>query len=225
VKRLRLSRLSSKLSITIQETSRQLSRLQKARLVEKDSEGLFTLTGFGRLALKLLPSLDFLVGRRDYLLHHDLSFLPSEFIERIGELAEGEYGETLGAILNHFEEVLSESREYVWLMADQVLLTDSIAEKVMNGDGVSMRIVIPSAVVKKEDYTPLPSDFKGKVELGLVDEVRVGLALNERLAGVAFPDNTGKVDFGSGLRGNDLMFHKWCADLFLFHWNKARRIF
>ena len=53
--KLRSSRLSSKLSITAQETYRQLSRLRAANLVERASQGLYGLTGFGRVVLKLLP--------------------------------------------------------------------------------------------------------------------------------------------------------------------------
>ena len=222
--KLRTARLSSKLSMTVQETSRQLSRLQAASLVERDSQGLYSLTGYGTVVLKLMPSFDFLVHRKEYLLSHDLSFIPPEFVERIGELAKNEYRATVGSVLDHFEQVMSEAREYIWLMADQTLMVDSIAAKLLDGGSVTWRIIIPAAVTKEEDYRLPPSDLRGKVELGLVDDIRIGMSLNEKLAGVTLPDNGGKVDFDSGLRSSDPDFHRWCRDLFLFNWNKSKKL-
>jgi len=222
---LRPSRLSSKLSITVQETSRQLSRLQTAGLVERDSRGLYRLTRFGRVVLQLLPPFDFLVQRKKYLLSHDLSFIPPEFVERIGELVQNEYVETVGRVLDHFEQVLSEARQYVWLMADQVLMLDAVTEKLLDGGPVSWRIIIPAAVAKEEDYRLPPNDFKGRVELGLLGDVKLGMSLNEKTAGVTFPDKDGRVDFDSGLRSSDPSFHRWCEDLFLFQWNSAKKVF
>jgi len=223
--RLRPSRLSSKLSITVQETSRQLSRLHAAGLVERDDKGLYLLTGLGRVLLQLLPSFEFLVQRRKYLLSHDLSFIPPEFVERIGELLQNEYGETVGRVLDHFEQVLSEAREYVWLMADQVLMVDAIAEKMLDSDPVTWRIIIPASVTREEDQQLPSNDFKGRVELGVLDQVRMGMSLNERSAGITFPDREGRVDFDSGLRSSDPDFHRWCEDYFLFQWGSAKKIF
>jgi predicted transcriptional regulator len=51
--------------------------------------------------------------------------------------------------------------------------------------------------------------------------IKAGLALNEKIAGLTFPDVTGRLDFNSGFRSSDLLFHKWCYDLFIYHRNKA----
>jgi predicted transcriptional regulator len=58
----------------------------------------------------------------------------------------------------------------------------------------------------------------------LVEKVYAGLALNEKSAGVALADLTGKIDFNSGFASGDPSFHKWCADLFMFHWNSAKKV-
>ncbi len=109
-------------------------------------------------------------------------------------------------------------------MADQILLLDSISEKALRKDGVSLRVVIPGDVVKDDAYAGLVKDFKGEVELGLVESVHVGMALKEVLAGVIFPDDTGRVDFNAGFRSRKPEFHRWCADLFSFHWERARKV-
>jgi predicted transcriptional regulator len=221
-KKLRLSRLSSMTSMTVQEASRQVGRLQSARLVERDPRGLYLLTGLGRIALEFVPPFTFLAERRDYLLSHDLSSLPPEFVERIGELAKGEYSDALRGVLEHLQEVLSGSAEYIWLMADQLLLGGWVTDRVLNGDGVPLRIILPSSVAA--DLDPRPDQFRGKVELGLVERVEVAMALSESVAGVAFPDLTGRLDFDKGLRSRDPLFHAWCSDLFEHHWGRVRRV-
>jgi len=66
IERRRLSQLSTKLSATPQETSKHLTRLRDAKLIEKDSDGFFCLTAFGRIMLNLLPSIRFLTQNREY---------------------------------------------------------------------------------------------------------------------------------------------------------------
>ena len=48
--------------------------------------------------------------------------------------------------------------------------------------------------------------------------------MNERVAGVTFPSVTGEIDFNSGFGSDDPSVHKWCADIFMFHWNKAKSV-
>jgi len=55
------------------------------------------------------------------------------------------------------------------------------------------------------------------------DEIKAGIALNEKVAGLTFADNMGRLDFNSGFSSNDLAFRRWCQDLFDFHWNKKGR--
>jgi predicted transcriptional regulator len=55
IEKRRLSQLTTTLSATPQETSKHLTRLRTAKLIEKDSDGFFGLTAFGRLIMN--PSL------------------------------------------------------------------------------------------------------------------------------------------------------------------------
>jgi predicted transcriptional regulator len=230
IEKRRLSQLTSKLSATPQETSKHLMRLRNAKLVEKDSDGFFGLTAFGRIILNLLPSIRFLTQNREYFLSHDISSLPPEFIERIGELQEGEYGEKVGSILAHTQQVVQDAEEYIWLMADHPLG----GEEYVTGSGklessrtVTWRIIIPAAdsSIDWQDLRRTVGTHKGRIEYRLIEDVKnikAGIALNEKIAGVTFPDIMGKkLDFNSGFRSNDPIFRKWCQDLFEFHWNKA----
>lgn len=67
---------------------------------------------------------------------------------------------------------------------------------------------------------------RGRIEFALArdfGDIGVGIVLNEKRAGLAFTDMEGRLDFNSGFRGNAALFHKWCHDLFNFHWNKTKK--
>lgn len=225
VEELRLSALASKLDMTVQETSRQLARLEKANLVERDSRSTYGLTDTGRVAVALLPSFDFLTRNREYLTTHNLSSLPLKFLERIGELSENEYSDNLSAILKHVGRVVNEAKDYVWLMADHILLIDSIAGRIFGDEtgNLQWRILVPSAAVASVESQDLP-DLSQRVELRFVETVRVGLSINEKLAGLTFPDKTGKVDFNCGFRSSAPLFHDWCRDLFELNWDRSKSV-
>jgi predicted transcriptional regulator len=229
IEKRRLSQLTAKLSATPQETSKHLMRLRSAKLIEKDFEGFFGLTAFGKIIIvNLLPSIRFLTQNREYFLSHDMSSLPPEFIERIGELQESGYARRVGSILAHTKQVVQDAEEYIWLMADHPLGGEEYVTgsgKLESSSTVTWRVIVPAG--SSIDWTRLRASagtHKGRIEYHLIEDpndIKAGIALNEKVAGLTFPDTTGKLDFNSGFGSSDPVFRMWCQDLFEFHWNKA----
>ena len=224
----RLSQLTTALSATPQETSKHLTRLRDAKLIEKDSDGFFSLTAFGRIIVNLLPSIRFVTENREYFLSHDIFSLPLEFIGRLGELQEGQYGEKVGAILVHLQQVVQDAEDYIWMMADHPLGGQEYVTKsgkLENTSSVTWRVIIP-ADSSSIDWTELRRTVgtrKGRIEYHLIEDpndIKAGVALNEKIAGLTFPNTIGKLDFNSGFRSNNPIFRKWCQDLFEHHWSK-----
>jgi predicted transcriptional regulator len=91
---------------------------------------------------------------------------------------------------------------------------------------VTWRIIVP-ANSSNIDWTRLRASVgthKGRIEYHLIEDpndIKVGIALNEKLAGLTFPNSTGKLDFNSGFRSDNQVFRQWCQDLFEYHWSKA----
>jgi len=79
--------LSRKLNQTTTETFRQLQRLMEAKLVEKQPEGTYGVTEYGRLVLELTDPLKFLLKNKDYFVAHDIRRLPHQFIMRLDALS------------------------------------------------------------------------------------------------------------------------------------------
>jgi len=230
VEKHRLNQLTATLSATPQETSRHLMLLRNARLIEKDSAGFFGLTTFGKSILRLLPSISFLTQNKDFFMTHDISSLPLEFVERIGELRNSTYVKKVGSILAHAQQVLQNAEEYIWLMADHPLGGEQFLLNNVNFEtrSIAWRIIIPASSGKSIDWALLRRtvrNHKVRIEYCLLEdanEIKAGIALNEKTAGVNFMGDRGELDFSSGFTSTDPLFHNWCEDLFVIHWNKKR---
>ena len=229
-KKLKLSHLTTKLSATSQETSKHLMRLRNAKLIEKNPDGFFGLTPFGKIILNIVPSITFLTQNREYFFSHDISSLPLEFIERLGELQEGQYADKVGSILAHLEQVAQSAEEYIWLMADHRLGDQEYVTKsgkLESNSTITWRVVVPAdSSINWAEIRRTVGTHKGRIEYHLIEdpnEIKAGIALNEKIAGVTFLDPMGKLDFNGGFRSDNPLFRKWCEDLFLIHWNKKGR--
>jgi predicted transcriptional regulator len=227
IEKCKLSQLTAKLSATSQETSKHLTRLRDAKLIEKDSDGFLGLTAFGRIIVNLLPTMRFVSENREYFLSHNISSLPKEFIERLGELQEGQYADKVGSVLAHTQQVVHGAEEYIWLMADHRLGDQEYVTKSGKLEGnstVTWRVIVPaSSSINWAELRRTVGIHKGRIEYQLIEDpndIKAGMALNEKIAGVTFPDAMGKLDFNGGFRSSNPLFRKWCQDLFGFHWNK-----
>ena len=219
----RLTSLSKFLNCTAQECSHHLRRLSDSGFIRKGSEGLYETTALGRAMQSLFPSIKFLIEHKDNFLSHDLSFLPQGFIERIGELAGGQYVNNISLVLKHIDTVISEAREYVWLMSDQPIVSgESIGQNLL-ARNVLVKLIGEQTIERKE-FIDAKSMLKERIEIGTLQDVKFAMAINEVVAGVCFPDLNGKIDFRVGFVAKDLRFRSWCTDLFEHYWTRSRKI-
>jgi predicted transcriptional regulator len=216
---MRLSQVARKLSATVQETSRHLERLSRARLIEKDPASAYGITSFGRLVLSLLPSFDFLQKRREFFLSHDLSSLPPGFIQRIGELSEHHYVDRLDEALAHAERIIKEAEQYLWLMSDQQVRQSYPHE---HPEPVSLRLILPTGI-DLEAFQRIRKQTGSRLQIRSMDHVKATIVMNEKTAAVCFPSLDGRMDFTQGFAGKAPKFHGWCRDLYSFYWEKSKK--
>ena len=226
-KEYRLSDIAQRLDSSMQEASKHVARLREQDLVEKNpANGYYSLTTLGKLVTKLLPSIEFLSDNKEYLLTHNISMLPEEFIERIGELKEHQCNAKAGLVFSFTHQVLREANEFVWLMSDHSLIDSDVVFDIERDRNRSLtwRIILPTG--SKIDWQNIRSYAKNvntRIEIGLSHEIIAGMALNEKVAGLLLPDLRGSLDFNSGFISSSLSFCKWCQDLFGYVWNGSEK--
>ena len=216
---LRLTDLARKLSATAQETSKHLGRLVDGGLIQKGPGGAYRMTAYGNVIFGLMPSLIFMSSHQKYFLAHDVSALPQQFILRIGELEGNSYVEHVTNVINECQHLLGMAQQKFCWIADQPLpwaISRTLPE------GMLVRAIMQSDLTPK-GYQLAREVLGPRAELRFADKVKVGIAVNEKMGGVVFPDLSGRTDFSCGFIGYTPDFQRWCSDLFDHYWENARK--
>ncbi len=227
-----LTRLAEELGLTVQETSRHLSRLEKVGLTEKDVDGLHHLSRYGRLVLDQLPALEFSYQNRDYLNSHSLDGIPREFASRIGELMDATLVEDIVIGFNNVGRVVREAEEYVFSITDQYVLSQTPYFQQTLKRGVHMKNIdapfsVTPAQVPQEyrdpDFTKTVTEARkdGRLEERFLNPLGAYIFMSEReVAVLAFPLEDGRFDY-IGFASQGESTHSWCKDLFQSLWARA----
>ena len=217
----KLTQISRKLNLNLQETSRHLSRLKEEKLISKNTGGSYYLTPYGEGAIRLLPSLNFLSKHREYFQGHTIRHLPDEFAQRIGDLEKCSFADNIMITFHIVENMIDEAQEYVWILSDQILMsTQPLLEKAVNR-GVEFRLILPENMTPPPDFQPLPAIDK-VIKRKILERVWIIVAVTEKKGRVSFPTIVGKLDH-LGFQTKDEIARKWCMDLFEYYWSRARK--
>ena len=225
---LRLSHISSKLDFTVQETSRNITRLSKAKLIIKDIDGSFHLTPYGEEVLNLLSGYRFLFENRKYFGSHILFELPKIFRASLGVLDGCEVVEDVMVAFHNVEKMIGNSEEFVWILTDQVLastipyLTKAIEK------GVQFRLLMPRNYIPSNDVRELVNNpifekaSRNRIlENRFLETISIFLCLSENeVAAMAFPRSNREFDY-TGFRAKNEAVMEWSKTIFTYYWNKA----
>jgi predicted transcriptional regulator len=214
-----MQQIAKSLDMTVTETFRHLQRLSEAKLVEKKVDSTYSITSLGNLAIGLLSSFNFILKNGNYLLEHDVSCLPYEFVNRLGELSAGEF---CGEAVSHFNRVrkmVFEANEYIWAMAEQVESSHIQATNEKVSKGLKFRFIMQQDLAKTIKITPEVEHLK---ERRYLERICVTLLITEKESVVNLRRRKGEMDYG-GFFGTDEKFRKWTRDLFMYYWERGER--
>jgi predicted transcriptional regulator len=208
---LKLSHLSKKLDMTVTETSRHLQRLSDIQLVRKDADGRFSSTKYGELAIMLLSNLTFLSENRQYFLEHDVSNLPYEFSNRLGELVSSTYENDSVRLIARVFKMLEEADEYIWAKSYQLSpnMVPLIQNKVENE--VEFRGIYPTDIA-------IPSGLEHHIRL--LDKIEIRILVTDKEAMAGFKHQSEQPSY-TGFFSKDSKFIKWCNDVHQHYWEEA----
>jgi predicted transcriptional regulator len=235
--RCNLAKLSKDLGCTMPEVRRNIIRLTNSGFIERESDGTFLLTTFGKTILEQISTLDFLSRNKDYFSDHAFSSLPLKFIKRVGSLSNSKLISGLVSIDESLKDIYNRSQEYVYAMIPEVpidLIESIVARlKKVENKGFRFSYILPTHATvpkrRKELLEALGFDEllkKGTVERKMVNSLLIGVVLNDKQACVMFPriqrNDKIEVDMNSMFYGEDPDFHEWCLDYYRYIWHNAR---
>jgi predicted transcriptional regulator len=235
-----LAKLSKDLGCTMPEVRRNIIRLTSSGLVDRESDGTFCLTTFGKTILEQIPTLDFLSRNKDYFSDHTFSPLPLKFRRRIGSLSNSVLISGLVSVDETLNDIYNKSQEYVYATIPEVPLDliESIVARLKRVENIENKhfrfsyILHTHATVPKRRKQLLDAlGFeellkKGIVGRKMVNSLLIGVALNDKQACVMLPriqrNNKIEIDMNSIFYGEDPDFHEWCLDYYRYIWHNAR---
>jgi len=201
--------------------------LTKAKLIQKGSDGAYSITVYGSQLQEILPFLSFLTRHQEYFMTHTFLKLPQRFISRFGDLAEAELTDNAIVLFQHVDSLISRAAEYVWILSDQALSSTFPLLEQSLARGVELKVVLPADIeVPKipEEMLPDFSKYRGNlVQPRHLDKVTHVVILSEAEAVVVLPDLDGRLDY-LGFKMDDAVGHAWCHDLFLHFWNQTNPV-
>jgi predicted transcriptional regulator len=216
---LKMNEVARRLDVTATEAFRQLQRLSEAKLVQKQPEGTFNVTGYGKLVLQLSSAYKFVSKQREYFLTHDVWSIPVQFINRLGELSNADLILDAMDNINKGEKMFIAAKQHAWGIAEgriPELMNPIMDEKVKKG--LKIKMIIEEKLLAK--VAPIKMS---NVEVRGIKQIPFILASTENAATVCFRFKDGRLDYG-GFYGNDPSFVNWVNDLFLYYWQKAKII-
>jgi predicted transcriptional regulator len=226
----KLTGISRELDVSTQQCNRHLTRLVEAGLVRKDAEGLFSLTPFGEVVLRLNPALEFLTGNREYFMTHTLGELPSEFVVRIGELSNSEFKPNVMEGISEIEDIIKEAEEQLWVIINKRTrsVRPLVAEAIRRGvkvSSISVRSYVTELDVKREideedELTVVRAEEEGQAEVADADIFGVYMYASERAVYISFPHEDGTYDY-LGFVSSDPRAVVFCRDLYNYFWKRA----
>jgi predicted transcriptional regulator len=215
---LKMNKIASRLDVTATEAFRQLQRLSEAMLVQRQPEGTFTITCYGKLVLHLCSSFEFASKHKEYFLTHDVWRLPMQFVNRLGELSQTKLIMDAMENINMGERMFIEAEQYAWGLAEgrvPELMDPIMDEKIRKG--LKLKMLIPES-----DLSTVPAMKTPNIELRGISDIPAIIGITEKEATICFRFIGGRTDY-AGFSGNDPIFLNWAKDLFLCYWNKGKR--
>ena len=217
---LRYSAILKVSGLNTTDLSRQLSRLIKDSIVEKDSSDRYKLTQFGRLASTSIPMISFLVEYQGYFNTHDLSAIPPSLIEDIGSLRKGNMVSSVYESINLQRNIISTIRERFWMLTDDLSPSWPTSTQNLLEHDVEIRAIVTPELAEKirQDATPL---MKAKMQVRTLDIVNLVLGYSDKHALICFPSLEGEPDRNHYLFGYDVVFKHWVFHCFRHFWEQA----
>ncbi len=204
--------------MTATEAVRQLQRLSEASLIRRKPDGSYTITEYGRLELHLSASSEFIFKHREYFLNHDVSCLPHQFVNRIGELSQTELTTDTIENFNRVGKMFSEAEEFVWAIGEQALESAGRTVNEKTSKGVKFRFLTPERLLLANVSPPATAQ---NVEVRSLSDIPAIMAITDKEAVVCLRLIGGGVDY-AGFYGRDPIFLGWAGDLFRDQWERAK---
>ena len=229
-KKLNISKLAEILDATKPEVHRNVSRLTKADLITKESDGNYILTIYGKTTLMQIPTLSFISENKEYFTNHTLGNLETKFIQRLGALRDKKQIKGYVKVMEKWKKIHEDAEIYIYNILSEVpytndiidIITSKLEKDIKIQSIFSERAIIPESrkrIFQKKGFHEYV--VKGTLERKIMKDVSILVLVTDKEAGIFFTNNQGEPDLSTMFTSTNVDFHDWCFDYFKWCWKNS----
>ncbi len=218
---LKFSQIATQIGATSPELSRQLNRLMDVELIQKDAEGVYSLSPLSQALLPSMASFEVIGKFSKFFRKHDVSSIPPELSRRLDALEDGEVIEGVFVLMERVDRLFEEISEYSWYLSNDFprFYISRIKKKLH--EGVEIRVLYPESLIDLI-LSESDNDIIQKVEMRAIDEVNIIINVSDSFGLIALPGPDGIIDRDMVLLGRTEQFKQWCRDIFEYYRARGR---
>jgi predicted transcriptional regulator len=217
------------MNLTTTEVRRHISRLSDAGLVQRDLDGYYHLTPYGKTSLVMLQELEFLSWNKDYFKTHNPLIISTEYVKQMGKLREARPITDVMDFIRYTQNLLRQATKSVSIIIDQfpITLLPYIVDALDRG--VKIKIIESKEQALEPDFSELTSEESRALsrtkttpllERRMLDDIHLRFYLSETNGILSFPSVNNDFDY-TGFYCGDENALNWCNELFSHYWDKA----
>lgn len=214
-----LTQISNILNLKLSEARRHLSRLTEVELVERNPDGSYSLTNYGKQILTQVDNIKFFTDNKEYFQTHSVNQIPHEFQSRLGDLSNSVLHQKMMSFLKEIEEVITYSTETLIIVVDELPFT--IISSIENAIQRGVNIKIISKEIESSEKEKLANIFAlSRVSHRVLEKPGIMLIASNLKTTVSFPDIQERFTY-SGFTSKNVWALNWSKELFQKLWQQA----
>ncbi|AFS81051.1 transcriptional regulator protein-like protein [Candidatus Nitrosopumilus koreensis AR1] len=224
------SKLAEILDATKPEIHRNVSRLSKSGLIEKDTDGNYSLTTYGKAVLVQIPSITFFSDNKSYFSKHTLGNLDAKFIQRLGALTNKKNIKGYVKTLEKWRQIHENAKKYIYNILSEVPYSGDVVEVISKQlkNKIEIHSIFSDDVIIPEERKKIFEEkgFQKYIQSGnlkrkIKKDVDIAVLVTDKEAAVFFSDLEGTIDLSQMFYSADPKFREWCCDYFEWCWEQS----
>ncbi|MGI0026321.1 MAG: helix-turn-helix transcriptional regulator [Nitrosopumilaceae archaeon] len=224
------TKIANTLKLTKQETHRNTARLVECGFVQKNSEGFFLLTEYGRLITYQISYFEFLDKHKKFFEQHTVRNIPEKFVQRLGALQNTQHVVNVANVFEKLKKFESNAKDHLKIMVAQEWHEEGQILLKLIKENVTVHTLIAENSIRPDEIAESVGKQLDKIGTSKenvahrqIERIDLGLHITETTCAAIFPNAKDQIDMNSMFVGDDEQFREWCNDVFNHYWNRSKR--